>query len=235
MEDLFEVAGEWIDWFKVPGPGIALTPRPVLQRMAALCHDNAIEFGAGGLIEAIVPQGRAAVESYFDALSDLGFDIVEISAGMIALSDGDYLRLVERAKKTGLTVKAEVGIQFGAGGTTDAGVLEAEGVGSVSRAVSLARSALDAGADMIVLESEGVTESVRAWRTDVPATLADAIGMDRIVFEAAEPRVFEWYIKNFGPEVNVFVDHTQALMIEAVRSGIWGSSSIWNRVHTYKG
>jgi phosphosulfolactate synthase (CoM biosynthesis protein A) len=235
LADLFEVAGEWIDWFKVPGPGIALTPRDTLKKIASLCEDHNVKMGAGGLIEAIVPQGRSAVESYFAELPDLGFKVVEISAGMIALSDGDFLRLVERAKKTGLIVKAEVGIQFGAGGTTDAAVLEAEGVGSVSRAISLAKSSLTAGADMIVLESEGVTESVRAWRTDVPAALADAIGMDRLLFEAADPRVFEWYVKNFGPEVNLFVDHSQALLLEAVRSGIWGSSSIWSRVHTYKG
>lgn len=235
LEDLFEVAGEWIDWLKIPGPGIALTPRSTLMRIAELCRQHDVELGAGGLVEALVPQGSEVVHEFFDTLPELGFGVVEVSAGMIALPDSDYLRLVERAKRTGLTVKAEVGIQFGAGGTTDADVLAGEGTGSVSHAISLARRALDAGADMIVLESEGVTESVRTWRTDVPAALADAIGIDRILFEAAEPQVFEWYIKNFGPEVNVFVDHSQALLLEAVRSGIWGSSSVWNRVYTYKG
>lgn len=235
LEDLFEVAGEWIDWLKVPGPGVALTPPATLKRIAELSHAHNVKLGAGGLIEKIVTQGSQAVEGYFDRLPDLGFEVVEISAGMIALPDADFLRLVERAKRTGLTVKAEVGIQFGAGGTTDAEVLAAEGTGSVSHAISLAKGALSAGADMIVLESEGVTESVHVWRTDVPMALADAIGIEKILFEAAEPKVFEWYVKNFGPEVNVFIDHSQALLLEAVRSGVWGSSSIFNRVYTYKG
>lgn len=235
LEDLFEVAGEWMDWLKIPGPGVALTPPATLKRIAEICRAADVKLGAGGLIEKVVTQGPKAVDGYFDELAGLGFDVVEVSAGFLAIPDADYLRLVERAKRTGMTVKAEVGIQFGAGGTSEADALEAEGTGSVSHAISLAQRALESGADMIVLESEGVTESVRAWRTDVPAALADAIGIDKILFEAAEPKVFEWYTKNFGPEVNVFIDHSQALLLEAVRSGVWGSSSLFNRVFTYKG
>lgn len=234
LEDLLDVAGEWIDWIKVPGPGLALTPPRVLRRMAEIARASEVKLGVGGLIEKVVTQGPKAVDGYFDALPDLGIEVVEISAGFLALPDTDYLRLVERAAETGLTVKAEVGIQFGAGGTSEADDLVAAGTGSVSHAVSLARRALEAGAHYVVLESEGVTESVRVWRTDVPAALADAIGIERIIFEAAEPKVFEWYVKNFGPEVNVFIDHTQALLLEAVRSGVWGSNSLFNRVFTYK-
>ncbi len=28
------------------------------------------------------------------------------------------------------------------------------------------------------------------------------------MFEAADPDVFAWYVKNYGPEVNLFVDHS---------------------------
>lgn len=235
LEDLLEVAGEWIDWIKVPGPGAALTPPAVLRQMAEIARAHDVKLGIGGLIEKVITQGPQAVDGYFSALPDLGFEVVEISAGFLALPDTDYLRLVERAAQTGLTVKAEVGIQFGAGGTSEAEDLHNAGTSSVSHAISLARRSLDAGAHFVVLESEGVTESVNVWRTDVPSALADAIGIERIIFEAAEPKVFEWYIKNFGPEVNVFIDHSQALLLEAVRSGVWGSNSLFNRVFTYKG
>jgi phosphosulfolactate synthase (CoM biosynthesis protein A) len=235
LEDLFEIAGPYIDWLKIPGPAIALMPRDTLVGIAKLSHAAGVKMSAGGLIEKVVTQGPRAVEQYFDALPDLGFDVVEVSAGMIALPAPDYLRLVERAARTGLTVKAEVGIQFGAGGTSSENALEAEGQGSVSHAIKLGKGALEAGADFVILESEGVTESVRAWRTDVPAALAAALGLERLMFEAADPRVFEWYVKNFGPEVNLFVDHSQALLLESVRSGVWGSTTLFNRVVTYKG
>ena len=86
----------------------------------------------------------------------------------------------------------------------------------------------------MILESEGVTEQVTTWRTDVVSAFAEAFGLERLLFEAADPRDFEWYIKHYGAEVNLFVDHTQVLLLESVRSGIWGSHSLWNRVVTYK-
>ena len=55
------------------------------------------------------------------------------------------------------------------------------------------------------------------------------------MFEAADPDVFGWYVKHHGPEVNVFVDHSQIVLLESLRSGIWGTKSLWGRVVTYKG
>jgi 2-methylcitrate dehydratase PrpD len=48
-------------------------------------------------------------------------------------------------------------------------------------------------------------------------------------------RVFEWYVKNYGPEINLLVDHSQIIQLEALRSGIWGRTSLWGRALTYKG
>ena len=55
------------------------------------------------------------------------------------------------------------------------------------------------------------------------------------MFEAADPEVFAWYIKNYGAEVNLFVDHSQIVQLECLRSGLWGTKSLWGRVVTYKG
>jgi hypothetical protein len=54
------------------------------------------------------------------------------------------------------------------------------------------------------------------------------------MFEAADPDVFSWYVKSYGPEVNLFVDHSQIVQLECLRSGIWGTKSTWGRVVTYK-
>jgi len=55
-----------------------------------------------------------------------------------------------------------------------------------------------------------------------------------VMFEAADPEVFAWYIKNYGPEVNLFVDHSQIVQLECLRAGIWGTAGLWGRVVTYK-
>ena len=75
---------------------------------------------------------------------------------------------------------------------------------------------------MIMIESEGITENVRTWRTDVVARIADTLGLEHVMFEAADPEVFAGYVKNYGPEVNLFVDHSQIVQLECLRSGHLG-------------
>jgi phosphosulfolactate synthase (CoM biosynthesis protein A) len=102
-------------------------------------------------------------------------------------------------------------------------------------AIAQARRFLEAGAEIIMIESEGITENVDPWRTDVPAKFVDEIGTEKLMFEAADPDVFEWYIKNYGAGVNLFVDHSQIVQLECLRAGIWGTKSLWGRVVTYRG
>ena len=41
--------------------------------------------------------------------------------------------------------------------------------------------------------------------------------------------------KNYGPKVNLFVDHSQIVQLECLRAGIWGTADLWGKVITYKG
>jgi phosphosulfolactate synthase (CoM biosynthesis protein A) len=153
----------------------------------------------------------------------------------ITIPVDDWLRLVEKVQRAGLKAKPEVGIQFGAGGASAAEELASEGTRDVDWAIGQARRFLDAGAYMIMIESEGITENVKMWRTGAAAKIIDALGLERVMFEAADPQVFAWYLKNYGPEVNLFVDHSQIVQLECLRAGIWGNKSQWGRVLTYKG
>src|SRR5262249_52424413 len=146
----------------------------------------------------------------------------------------DWLRLVERVQKAGFKAKPEIGIQFGAGGETKMEELEAEGTRDPKWAIAQARRFIDAGAYLIMIESEGITENVRTWRTDVISQFADTLGLDKLMFEAADPEVFAWYIKNYGADVNLFVDHSQIVQLEALRRGIWGTKDLWGRIVTFK-
>src|SRR5437773_6022847 len=62
------------------------------------------------------------------------------------------------------------------------------------------------------------------------AKIIDGLGLEKVMFEAADPEVFAWYIKNYGAEVNLFVDHSQIVQLECLRSGIWGTKSMWGRI-----
>jgi phosphosulfolactate synthase (CoM biosynthesis protein A) len=235
LEDLFETMGNYVDALKFAGGSFSLMPRQVLKELISLCHEHHVLVSTGGFIEHVLTQGSDAVNRYITECKEVGFDIVEVSSGFITLPADDWLRVVEKVQKAGLKAKPEVGIQFGAGGGTRPEQLEAEGTRDPEWPILIAKRFLDAGAYMVMIESEGITESVKTWRTEVPAKIINALGLDKVMFEAADPEVFAWYIKNYGPEVNLFVDHSQVVQLECLRSGIWGTASLWGRVVTYKG
>jgi len=235
LEDILSTMGGYVDSLKFAGGSFALMPRRVLVEIIRLCHEHEVLVSTGGFVEHVITQGKDAVKSYIRECKEVGFDIVEISSGFITLPANDWLRLVEDVQKAGLKAKPEIGIQFGAGGATRAEELETEGTRDPEWPIQLARRFLDAGAYMIMIESEGITENVKQWRTDVPARIINRLGLEKVMFEAADPEVFAWYIKNWGPQVNLFVDHSQVVQLECLRSGIWGTASLWGRVVTYKG
>ena len=235
LEDVLESMGDYADALKFGGGSFVLYPRAALRELIDLCHARAVAVSTGGFVETVLTRGPEAVRRYLATCRDVGFDIVEVSAGFVTLPADDLVRLTERVRAAGLRPKPEVGIQFGAGGATSAAELDAEGTRDAGWAARLVRRHLDAGAELVMVESEGITESVRSWRTDAVAKLVDAVGLERLMFEAADPPVFTWYVKTYGPEVNLFVDHSQIVQLECLRSGVWGTKSLWGRVVTYPG
>src|SRR5215467_1549301 len=235
LEDVLETMGPYVDSLKFAGGSFTLMPRDRLREIIEIAHNHNVLVSTGGFIEHVLAQNPADVPAYIRECRELGFDIVEVSSGFITLPTDDWLRLIERVQKAGLKAKPEVGIQFGAGGASAAEALEAEGTRDVDWAIQQAKRFVDAGAYLIMIESEGITENVKTWRTDVVARIAGALGLEKVMFEAADPDVFAWYVKNYGPEVNLFVDHSQIVQLETLRRGIWGTSSLWGRVVTYKG
>lgn len=234
LEDVLETMGEYVDALKFAGGSFTLLPADALREIIELSHRHDVLVSTGGFIEYVLTQGQDAVDRYIQSCKNTGFDIIEISAGFITIPADDWLRLVEKVQKAGMKAKPEVGIQFGAGGATTAEELEAEGTSDPDWAIAQANRFLEAGAYMIMIESEGITESVKDWRTDVISKIINGLGLEKVMFEAAEPEVFAWYVKNYGPEVNLFVDHSQIVQLETLRRGIWGTKALWGRVVTYK-
>ncbi len=234
LSDVLDTMGAYVDSLKFAGGAFTLMPEKAVRELISLCHRHDVLVSTGGFIEHVLTQGPEAVAYYIEECRELGFDIVEISSGFITFPTDDWLRLVEKVQGAGLKAKPEIGIQFGAGGATEVEALEAEGTTDPQWAIDQARRFIDAGAYMIMIESEGITECVKQWRTDIPAKIVNGLGLEKIMFEAADPAVFAWYVKNYGPEINLFVDHSQIVQLECLRSGLWGTSSLWGRVLTYK-
>lgn len=235
LQDILETMSEYVDSLKFAGGSFALMPPESVKSLIDLAHEHDVLVSTGGFMEYVLTQGKDAVRQYIRTCAEYEFDIIELSAGFITLPTDDWLRLIDEVQKAKLKAKPEIGIQFGAGGgATTESELKEEGTGDPEWAIQRAKRFLDAGAYMLMIESEGITENVSTWRTDVPAKFINALGLEKLMFEAADPPVFAWYIKNYGPEVNLFVDHSQIVHLECIRSGIWGTKSLWGRVQSFK-
>src|SRR5438046_7388071 len=160
LEDLFETMGAYVDSLKFAGGSFTLMAEQAVREIVDICHKHDVLVSTGGFIERVLVQGGEAVRQYIDECKRVGFDIVEISAGFVSISTDDWLRLIELVRKSGLKAKPEVGIQFCAGGASAAAELQAEGARDPNWAIAQAKRFLEAGADIIMVESQRITENV---------------------------------------------------------------------------
>ncbi len=230
LSDVFDVAGQWVDGIKWAGGSFALVPTEQVRAFSDIAHEHNSYVSSGGWIETVLRYGDDAVDHYLKEAKEVGFDVIEISTGFIMLSTSGLLRLVDKVVKAGLKAKPELGIQIGSGGDSGEAELAAETKKDIGDLIDRGKKALDAGASIIMIESEGITENVGEWNTGAAASIINGLGLENVMFEAADGPVFEWYVKNYGNEVNLFVDHSQILQLEGLRQNIWGNKSTWGRV-----
>ena len=88
------------------------------------------------------------------------------------------------------------------------------------------------GALMVL--NNGSFRYVDEWAYDLVYRLVRTVGLERIVFEASEPATFNWLVKSFGTDVNLFVDPSDLMTLAGLRAGIWGKDDTWGRVAAYR-
>lgn len=228
LEDKLEVFGEYIDLAKFAAGSFAIMDREDVIEIIDVCHKHNVEVNTGGFIETIIAKQPDKIEDFLQESKNLGFDVVEISSGYVSVDQSTLIELTELTQEYDLKPKPEVGDRDIERATTDA-----------DRIIDEAKRHLDAGAYKIMVEEDGITEESAGnakpydeWNTDLIFEIADRIGIENCVFEASDPEVFEWYITNFGPNVNLFIDGSQIVKLEVFRRGLWGSARTWGRTGT---
>src|SRR5204863_5580222 len=144
LKDLLETMGAYVDSLKFAGGSFVLMSRNRVRELIETAHGFNVEVSTGGFIERVLTRGNKAVEAYIGECADFGFDTIELSAGFITIPTEDWLRLIKKAQAAGLKAKPEVGIQFGAGGASEAAALEKAGSSAPQSAIVRAKTFLDA-------------------------------------------------------------------------------------------
>lgn len=228
VKDLLEMWGDYIDGFKFAGGSMRLLSVDMVKNILKVCHDHDVYVSTGGFVERIIVQGADAVDRYLEECKSLGFDIVEVSSGLAPIPLEDKVEIVKRVKKMGMIPKPEISLMIGAGAGTHIVGYKPK-LRSIDDLMKEARAHLKAGAHIMMLESEGITEDLppSKWRTDVIKKLVSEFGFESWMFESSDPPVFKWYLQNFGSNVNLFIDHSQIVEYTAWRTKLWGDPEIW--------
>jgi len=228
LKGLLDDWDEYVDGYKFAGGSMRLLSRDRVRQIIKLCHDHNVYVSTGGFVERVIVQGPEAVDKYLEECKALEYDMVEVSSGLAPIKLADKVAIVKRVQALGMKPKPEVSMMIGAGAGTHITGYKMK-MRTFQDVVRETQAHLDAGAHVLMLESEGITEDLppSKWRKDVVNKLVERFGYKTWMFEASDPPVFKWYLKTFGRDVNLFIDHSQIVEFSAWRAGLWGDSDIW--------
>jgi phosphosulfolactate synthase len=213
LEGIIETRGEYIDYIKLAVLCARFYTKEYIKKKIELCRKNNIGVYPGGMsTEAAFICGKA--EEFFKECKELGFTEVEVSESEIVLPPKTRLQLVEMAVKEGLNVHVELGEHF------------AENALPVNHTIRLAKDILNAGADKVCIEGAIVAvmkPDENPENAEKMFSMIDGIGIENLVFEIGNHpmRRPQWFILNYGPEVNFANVNFESIMhLEHVRRGM---------------
>jgi phosphosulfolactate synthase len=207
-EDVLETSGLYIDVVKL-GWGTAFVTANLRKKLDVLREKRVVV--GGTFFEAVWATGQ--LERYKQWLGELGFDHVEISDGAVEIPREQKLELIADLARD-FTVLSEVGskdssVEF----TSD-------------EWTQWLREELDAGAWKVITEaregaSSGIFTSDGAMRTDLVEEIGSAVDLDDVIFEAPTKAAQAWFVKRFGPTVNLGnIPPEEAIPLETLRRGL---------------
>jgi len=211
VDGLIEVVGDSVDLIKL-GWGTALATgnlEPKLERY----REHGIPAVLGGsLTELAIAQDQ--LDRLIAWVKELGLAHFEISDGTIALDHDRKLELIERLAKD-FTVLSEVGSKDDTGAITPPYLW-----------VEQMREELDAGAWKVIAEwresgTAGIFRPDGEVREGLITEIVHDIDPDSILFDAPRKEQQVWFVRRFGPNVNLGnVPVDEVLALETLRLGL---------------
>jgi phosphosulfolactate synthase len=211
IDGIVEVAGDNIDIVKL-GWGTALATGNLGAKLERYrVHGIPVVLG-GTLTELAVAQGR--LDQLVAWVRELGLAHFEISDGTISLEHDRKLELIERLAQE-FTVLSEVGSKDDTGAITPPYIW-----------VQQMQQELDAGAWKVIAEGReagtaGIFRPTGEVREGLIDEIVHGVDPDRIMFDAPLKHQQVWFVRRFGPDVNLGnIAAHDVLALETLRLGL---------------
>jgi phosphosulfolactate synthase len=205
--DLLAMSEPYVDVWKL-GWGISYLDPNLAAKLQLLAARGVLASPGGTLLEIAWAQGRAT--EFFDWARGCGFPCVEVSDGTVPMDRAAKRELIAEAARH-FIVLAEVGPKDPRVHMTPA-----------QWAQALSHD-LEAGATWVLAEGRasgtaGIYDASGTVREDVIAALVSVTDPDFLVFEAPQERQQAWFVRRFGPDVNLANVHpADVLGLETLR------------------
>ena len=211
-QDVLETSGDYISIVKF-GWGTAAVTQNLRAKLDVL-REKPVVIG-GTFFEVVYAKDK--LDDYKSWLRELGLTHVEISDGTIDIPRDRKLELIEEFARD-FTVLSEVG-------SKDSSVEY-----TADEWTKWLREELDAGAWKVITEAReggtaGIFDSSGGMRTELIGEIAAAVGIENVVFEAPSKSAQAWFIKQFGPSVNLGnIPPEEVIPLETLRLGLRGDT-----------
>jgi phosphosulfolactate synthase len=211
-QDVLETSGDYISIVKL-GWGTAVVTRNLRAKLDVL-RDKPVVIG-GTFFEVVYVKGQ--LDEYKSWLRNLGLTHVEISDGTVEIPRERKLELIADFARD-FTVLSEVG-------SKDSSVEY-----TVGEWTEWLRDELEAGAWKVIAEAReggtaGIFDASGGMRTELIGEIAEAVGLDKVVFEAPTKTAQAWFINEFGPSVNLGnIPPEEVIPLETLRLGLRGDT-----------
>lgn len=213
QKDFLEMAGDVLDRAKLSDhTGLMGRFSPdYIRRKNALYRKYKIPTYTGGVPFEIAYLDRK-VEPLYEALCDIGFAGVEISADTIPpIPRKERTALIKAAARHGLEVHTEVGEKL------------SESAIQVDDAVASIEGDLEAGALKVAIENNDLIRLFK-HRPKAIVEIVKRVGLETVSFELGPlgwPEMPAWLLTEFGSEINVQnITPEQIVPFEAMRRGL---------------
>ncbi len=214
IEGMFDTAGAFVDIVKF-GWGTSYVTNNLEKKIALYRHFEMPVVCGGTLFEAVYARGK--IDEFKAWLTEHRFGHVEISDGTIDIPRDEKLELIRDFARD-FTVLSEVG-------SKDSDVVYAP-----YQWVEWIKEELEAGAWKVITEArEGGTAGIFRkdgdMRTGLIDEIAHEVSVDDLIFEAPTKSSQAWFVKQFGPNVNVGnIPPDEVIPLETLRLGLRGDT-----------
>jgi phosphosulfolactate synthase len=205
-----DAAAPYVDVWKF-GWGTAYLDRALPDKFDLLRRNDVRACVGGTLLEIAWAQGKAG--ECLGWAADVGFDAVEVSRGVAAMTIEAKRDLIRTASRS-FVVFSEVGRK------------DPDEELSAGQWAAEVAADLDAGARWVIAEGResgtvGLYRPDGSVRADIVAAVVRTCGADRVLFETPRRAQQSWFIHEFGPDVNLAnIAMADALALETLRRGL---------------